>query len=67
MIIFSLHDDKRAIHFWDHIVCLALLVKYWSAYAEYIRDVGSIPVSEISYKIFFLSMLQKVNTDIIVL
>ena len=65
--IFSLHDDKTTPHFWDHIICLALLVKNQSANAEDIRYVGSIPGSGISYKNFFLSMLQKVNTDITVL
>jgi len=37
--IFSLHDDTTTPLFWDHIIFLALVVKYQSANAEDIRDV----------------------------
>ena len=37
--MFSLHDDTTTPLFWDHIIFLALVVKYQSANAEDIRDV----------------------------
>ena len=70
--IFSLHDDKTTPHFWDHIIFLALVVKYQSASAEDMRCLmKSLTQSlgqrfhikffhiKISYKSFYLSMLKK--------